>query len=209
MKKPGPKARDLALQSAKLYLHGSETPVTTLFACMQTTCLPRLAPRLAISRACHTCGGFSFEQGAPCLHTTPAQTLPHSQTLTSTCPMALPPVPFSEPPYLNGLPSPYYSESHRRWQKVCREFISKNLIEHALAWEREEQVPEDVFTTFGKAGFLIPNLAPPLPVEYCRRVGFGTLPGGELRAEEYDYLHFLIYTDEVKTPGTGGLCNRY
>lgn len=118
--------------------------------------------------------------------------------------MALPPVPFSEPPYLNGLPSPYYSESHRRWQKVCREFISKNLIEHALAWEREEQVPEDVFTTFGKAGFLIPNLAPPLPVEYCRRVGFGTLPGGELRAEEYDYLHFLIYTDEMARAGIAG-----
>src|SRR4051812_12445543 len=31
-------------------------------------------------------------------------------------------VPFSEPPYIVGLPSPYYKETHLRWQKACRKF---------------------------------------------------------------------------------------
>lgn len=55
-------------------------------------------------------------------------------------------VPFSEPPWLCGLPSPYYNESHWRWQKYCRDFIDENLTKYALDWENAEEVPEEVYS---------------------------------------------------------------
>lgn len=51
------------------------------------------------------------------------------------------PVPFSEPPYLCGLPSPYYTPELRKWQAACREFISEHLTPYAFDWEKEETVP--------------------------------------------------------------------
>ena len=50
-------------------------------------------------------------------------------------------VPFSEPPYIVGLPSPYYQETHLRWQKACRAFVDKYLIQNALEWDTAETVP--------------------------------------------------------------------
>ncbi|RPA97617.1 acyl-CoA dehydrogenase NM domain-like protein [Choiromyces venosus 120613-1] len=112
-------------------------------------------------------------------------------------------IPFSEPPYLNGLPSPYYTPSHHRWQKACRAFISENLTANALEWEREELVPPDIFSKFAAANFLLPNLPAPLPIEWAKKLGLDTLAGG-LKVEEFDYLHFLIYIDEMSRNGLSG-----
>jgi acyl-CoA dehydrogenase len=112
------------------------------------------------------------------------------------------PIPFSEPPYLAGLPSPYYNESHRRWQKACRAFVEKNLIKHAMEWERDETVPTDVFEKFAKANMLVPSLPAPLPIEWLKRLGIHEMLGG-LKVEEWDYLHTAIYTDEVGLPSLG------
>lgn len=109
------------------------------------------------------------------------------------------PVPFSEPPWLCGLPSPYYNESHRRWQKECRAFISEHLTQHAMEWEAAETVPEHVFGDFAKANMLVPNLPAPLPVAWLKKLGLDTLLGG-LKAEEFDYTHQAIYTSEVQPP---------
>lgn len=49
------------------------------------------------------------------------------------------PTPLSEPPWLCGHLSPYYDESHRKWQRFCREFISKELNENAQKWDAEGQ----------------------------------------------------------------------
>lgn len=115
-----------------------------------------------------------------------------------------PSIPFAEPPFINGLPSPYYTPSHLRWQKVCRDFITTTLHSNAIEWERQGHVPEHVFTEFAKAGFLLPNLCP-LPVEWCKKAGFDALgPNGEVKLEEFDYIHFLIYTDEMSRSGIGG-----
>ena len=73
------------------------------------------------------------------------------------------PIPFSEPPYLSGLPSPYYTPSHLQWQKACRAFIEEHYLPYALDWEREGTVPPHVFQTFAKHHMLIPNLPAPLP----------------------------------------------
>lgn len=113
------------------------------------------------------------------------------------------PVPFSEPPWLCNLPSPYYNESHRKWQKTCRAFIDENLVKHALEWERAETVPEDVFRTFAEANFLIPNLPAPLPVDWLKRLGIHEMPGG-LKVEDWDYIHTAIYVDEMARSGLAG-----
>ncbi|CAI6242459.1 unnamed protein product [Periconia digitata] len=114
-----------------------------------------------------------------------------------------PVIPFSEPPYIAGLPSPYYSESHLRWQKACRAFISEHLLEQALEWDTEETVPEHVFTTFAKRGMLIPSLPAPLPVEWLKKVGIHELLG-VVKVEEFDYLHSMIYSDEMARTGLAG-----
>lgn len=112
-------------------------------------------------------------------------------------------VPFSEPPWLTGLPSPYYNESHRRWQKACLDFISEHLAPHALQWETEGSVPDHVFETFSKHNMLIPNLPAPLPIDMLKRLGITKL-AGDLSIEEFDYMHFSIYITEMRRIGIGG-----
>jgi|SRR5690242_436498 len=105
-------------------------------------------------------------------------------------------VPFSEPSYITGLPSPYYQETHLRWQKACRAFVDKHLIEKSLEWDTEETVPPHVWETFAKANMLIPTLPAPLPVEWLKKLGVHNILG-VVKVEEWDYIHTMIYADEV------------
>jgi acyl-CoA dehydrogenase len=68
-----------------------------------------------------------------------------------------------------------------------------------MEWEREETVPDHVFTKFAEANFLIPNLPAPLPVAWLKKLGIHEMPGG-IKVEEWDYLHTAIYIDEVFAP---------
>lgn len=106
------------------------------------------------------------------------------------------PIPFSEPPYLRGLPSPYYTEGHRKFQKACRAFLWENLLQHAIEWEKQGTVPEHVFKTFCEHNMLVPNLPAPLPVDWLKRLGIHDILG--VKVEDWDYLHTGIYTDEVR-----------
>ncbi|KAK2756522.1 hypothetical protein FQN54_005415 [Arachnomyces sp. PD_36] len=112
------------------------------------------------------------------------------------------PIPFSEPPYLNGLPSPYYTESHRKFQKACRSFVWENLGQHALNWENEGSVPAHVFDTFNKYHMLLPNLPPPLPVEWLKKLGIYDILG--VKVEDWDSFHLGIYLDEMSRCGISG-----
>ncbi|KAK3725099.1 hypothetical protein LTR37_000610 [Vermiconidia calcicola] len=112
-------------------------------------------------------------------------------------------VPFSEPPYLNGLPSPYYTPELKKWQKACREFITEHLTQHAFEWEKEETVPEHVFETFTKHHMLIPSLPSPLPAQQLKAVGIHDILG-VVKVEDFTYFHNLIYNDEMARSGLGG-----
>jgi acyl-CoA dehydrogenase len=113
------------------------------------------------------------------------------------------PIPFSEPPYLCGLPSPYYTPSHLRWQKACRAFVEEHFLPYAMDWEREGTVPAHVFQTFAKHNMLIPNLPAPLPIEWLRKLGIHDILGA-VKIEEWDYLHTGIYIDEMARSGLAG-----
>ncbi|KAJ5506437.1 Acyl-CoA dehydrogenase N-terminal [Penicillium expansum] len=112
------------------------------------------------------------------------------------------PIPFSEPPYLRGLPSPYITPAHRRFQQACREFATENLIQHALEWEREGTVPEHVFHTFCKHNMLLPNMPAPLPVDWLKRLGINDILG--VKVEDWDYIYTGIYCDEMARSGLSG-----
>jgi acyl-CoA dehydrogenase len=110
--------------------------------------------------------------------------------------LATPKVPFSDPPWLNGLPSPYYTESHRKWQVACREFCQRVLLANAREWDDEGLIPDSVFQEFARTNMLIPSLPAPLPVEWLKKLGIHDLLG-VVKVEDYDYIHLMIYTDEV------------
>ncbi|KAB8300188.1 hypothetical protein EYC80_000414 [Monilinia laxa] len=112
------------------------------------------------------------------------------------------PIPFSEPPWLMGLPSPYYNASHRKWQKTCRALVSE-LLYDAAEWEKQGDVPADLYQKFALANFLIPNLPSPLPVKWLKKLAITHLPG-DLPVEEFDYIHTLIFTDEMERSGSLG-----
>jgi len=112
------------------------------------------------------------------------------------------PIPFSEPPYLAGLPSPYYTEAHRKWQKKCRAFVEENLLKHAFEWEREETVPDHVFPIFANANMLLPALPAPLPVEQLKASGIYDILGQPV--DQWDYFFTLIYNDEMLRSGLAG-----
>ena len=107
--------------------------------------------------------------------------------------------PFEDPTWLQGLPSPFFKDTHRRFQKACREFIDENLNTNAREWETNGKVPGDVWRKFADANMLVPCLAAPLPVQWLNRLGLSTLPGG-VRVAEFDDMHSYIYFDEVRSP---------
>ncbi|KAI9779336.1 MAG: hypothetical protein M1839_007444 [Geoglossum umbratile] len=116
-----------------------------------------------------------------------------------------PTLPFSEPPWLSSppSPSPHFTPSHRRFQHAVRAFITANLHDHALEWDAQAHVPEEVFRKFAQANMLVPSLPAPLPGELLRELGLGELMGG-VSVEEFDGLHGLIYGDEMARSGILG-----
>jgi acyl-CoA dehydrogenase len=63
--------------------------------------------------------------------------------------------------------------------------------------------PESLYQKFAAANFLIPNLSAPLPIKWLHKLGITHLPGG-LAVEDFDYLHTLIYVDEMARTGSLG-----
>lgn len=112
-------------------------------------------------------------------------------------------VPFSEPPWLSGLPSKYYNESHKKWQRDTREFIDRELNANAVEWETSELIPLTVYDTFAKARMLIPCLPAPLPAAILKKVGITHLLGG-LPVAEFDAFHGAIFQDNMLRSGLMG-----
>jgi len=112
------------------------------------------------------------------------------------------PVPFAEPSYLRGLPSPYFRKTHLEFQKKCRAFLEQHFIPFALEWETAGTVPEQVWHTFNAHNMLLPNLNSPLPVKWLKRLGLNDILG--VPVVEWDYLHTAIWVDERARTGISG-----
>lgn len=112
-------------------------------------------------------------------------------------------VPYSEPPWLQGLPSKYYTDSHKKWQRDTREFIDRELNANAMEWETSEEIPLTVYGTFAASNMLIPCMPAPLPVAQLKAAGITHLLGG-LPVEDFDAFHSAIFQDNMCRSGLMG-----
>lgn len=110
-------------------------------------------------------------------------------------------IPFADPSYLT-LPSPYFKDTHLKFQQRCRAFMEEHWLPYALEWETAGTVPEHVWTLFNKHNMLLPNLASPLPVQWLKKLNINDILG--VPVEEWDYLHTAIWVDERSRTGISG-----
>ncbi|PPJ55146.1 hypothetical protein CBER1_05433 [Cercospora berteroae] len=111
-------------------------------------------------------------------------------------------VPFSDPPWLLGLPSPFFSEKHRKFQRAVRAWFEEHFLPHCMEWETSGTLPTDLFAKFNQYNMLLPNLPSPLPVEWLHKVGIKDILGTPV--EDWDYTHTGIWIDEIHRSGLGG-----
>ncbi|KAJ4291404.1 hypothetical protein N0V88_005997 [Collariella sp. IMI 366227] len=72
-------------------------------------------------------------------------------------------IPFSEPPYLQGLPSPYFTESHLAFQLAIRP-SSKPICTRTPSSTNPTEPSPTIFRTFATSHLLLASLPAPLPI---------------------------------------------
>ncbi|KZV64424.1 acyl-CoA dehydrogenase NM domain-like protein [Peniophora sp. CONT] len=112
-------------------------------------------------------------------------------------------VPYAEPTWLaKGFKSPYYNDSHRRFQKAMREFFDNVVYPEAQAREEDgKRVSQDVLDKMAELELHAMRLGP------GKHLKGRTLMGGVVKPEEFDYFHELIITQELSRSGARGFAD--
>lgn len=58
------------------------------------------------------------------------------------------PNPFAEPPWYNGIHSPYYTASHRRLRDFTRAYVDDYIRPNCEEWETQGFIPKEVILLF-------------------------------------------------------------
>ncbi|KAA1465947.1 acyl-CoA dehydrogenase [Dentipellis sp. KUC8613] len=113
---------------------------------------------------------------------------------------ALSTVPYAEPAFLSdGFSSPYYTDSHRHFQKAVRRFVVDYVFPDALECEESgKRISQEVVDKMGELGIIAMRLGPGKHLKGL------TLMGGIITPEEFDYFHELIIHFELARTGTRG-----
>jgi alkylation response protein AidB-like acyl-CoA dehydrogenase len=106
-------------------------------------------------------------------------------------------VPYAEPSAFQGLPSPYYNDSHRRFRLDLRKFFDEEVMPDAVALDARGTHPSpELWRLLGKRGVLASRVQHgPWLKDVVDNCGV-TLPGG-VRTDEFDYFHELIAHEEA------------
>jgi len=101
-------------------------------------------------------------------------------------------VPYAEPSHLQGVPSPYFKESHVALRKAARKFYSEETMEEALECEATDKAPSrELRLRCGELGIVAMVLGPgehlKMPAALC---------GGVVKPEEFDYFHEMVVQEE-------------
>ncbi|KZT27067.1 acyl-CoA dehydrogenase NM domain-like protein [Neolentinus lepideus HHB14362 ss-1] len=109
-------------------------------------------------------------------------------------------VPYAEPTWLsNGFHSPYYTESHRRFQTAVRTFFMEVVQPDALRCEENgKRISQEVVDQLAANNIIAMRLGP------GKHLKGRSLMGGIVKPEEFDYFHELIVNLEVGRLGTRG-----
>lgn len=97
---------------------------------------------------------------------------------------------WGEPAWFHALESPYYNDSHRRFQTYVRDFIDTNLLPYAQEWEAAGEAPLSARLKFAKSGLAFLDV----PKEYRPKelMAVAGIPFDKL-----DVFHELILMDEM------------
>mmetsp|Transcript_37758 Transcript_37758/g.52326 ORF Transcript_37758/g.52326 Transcript_37758/m.52326 type:complete len:414 (+) Transcript_37758:116-1357(+) len=101
-------------------------------------------------------------------------------------------IPYAEPAWYRGNPTPYYQEKHAKWRKQVRDFVEKEIRPFANEWDESYSFPlKELRKKAYEAGVLSPN--------YPEHLG-GTPPEGG-----WDDWMNIIWHDELARSGSGGV----
>ena len=88
------------------------------------------------------------------------------------------------------LQSPFYDETHKEWRdSVVRPFIDKEIVPHIEKWEKDGDIPLDIYQRAGEVGLF--------------QTGYPEAYGGI--TDGVDIFHALITGEELARPGAGGV----
>jgi len=100
-------------------------------------------------------------------------------------------VPFSEPYWYGGdFKNPYYTDSHRKFQVMVRDFVDKELLPNVHDWDEAGTYPPELHEKAYKAGILSATW----PKEY-----------GGTPCEGFDQFHHFVLIDELSRCASMGL----
>ncbi|THH32145.1 hypothetical protein EUX98_g2040 [Antrodiella citrinella] len=107
-------------------------------------------------------------------------------------------VPYAEPTWLSaGYYSPYYTESHRRFQREVRKFFMDIVYPDAVKCEDSgKRISQEVVDKICETNILAMRLGKGKHLEGR------TLMGGMVKPEEFDHFHELIINFELGRLGT-------
>ncbi|TKX22878.1 acyl-CoA dehydrogenase-2 [Elsinoe australis] len=113
-------------------------------------------------------------------------------------------IPFAEPPWARGSPSPYYSSSHRRLRATMRTWVETHIIPCITTWEETGLIPDSIFAQAARDGLLMPLAAGArIPPSWA-----GKYPIiGDVDPSEWDGFHDFILHDEFGRVGGIGVEN--
>lgn len=107
-------------------------------------------------------------------------------------------LPWAEPSWYTGRPSPYYKESHRRLRDTLRKWCDKHIAPHTDSWVEAGAVPPSLYHECAKAGLLVPIAAgKTIPPEWAP---YGII--ANISHTEWDGFHDLILWDELLRGGS-------
>lgn len=109
-------------------------------------------------------------------------------------------VPYGEPLWLTKqYSSPYYNESHRRYQRALREFIDVHVEPEARVCERDgKHISQALIDKMAETNLLAARLGP------GKHMAGRSLFHGALKGEEFDYFHDMITCQELARMGQRG-----
>lgn len=101
-------------------------------------------------------------------------------------------VPYAEPAWYRGTPTPYYEEKHVAFRNKVRAYVDEHLVPYVNEWDEAGSCPiQQLRISAHKAGVL----SPWAPAELG-----GTPPEGG-----WDEFMFIIWADELARCGAGGV----
>ncbi|KAJ9611678.1 hypothetical protein H2200_004862 [Cladophialophora chaetospira] len=107
-------------------------------------------------------------------------------------------LPWAEPSWYTGRPSPYYKDSHRQLRKAVRKWVEDNVIGRSEEWEAAGEVPKAVYLKCAEDGLLLPiATGRKIPAEWA---GKYPIVGG-IKPEEWDGFHDFVLWDELYRGG--------